>query len=96
MPSDGKSAASTALPQPANVSQKVPKIRPQDVATCPCFRHWADHLPPKHPTESKVASSIPDLFKLQRLQCPLWVISGRSRCNKPCPLYPRKRTCACN
>ena len=25
MPSDGKSAASTALPQPANVSQKVPK-----------------------------------------------------------------------
>src|SRR5258705_4023148 len=25
MPSDGKPAASTALPQPANVSQKVPK-----------------------------------------------------------------------
>ena len=26
--------------------------------------------------------------------CPLWVISGRCRLSDPCPLYPRKRTCA--
>jgi len=27
-------------------------------------------------------------------RCPLWVISGHLQCNSPCPLYPRKRTCA--
>src|SRR5262249_36782951 len=26
--------------------------------------------------------------------CPLWVKSGLMQCNKACPLYPRKRTCA--
>src|SRR5262249_9715678 len=26
--------------------------------------------------------------------CPLWVISGHVRCKRPCPLCPRKRTCA--
>src|SRR5215472_19230649 len=27
-------------------------------------------------------------------QCPLWVISRHVHCKRPCPLYPRKRTCA--
>ena len=27
-------------------------------------------------------------------RCLLWVISGHMQCKKPCPLYPRKRTCA--
>jgi hypothetical protein len=27
-------------------------------------------------------------------QCPLWVISGHFAMRKPCPLYPRKRTCS--
>jgi hypothetical protein len=27
-------------------------------------------------------------------ECPLWVKSRHSRCNKSCPLYPRKRTLA--
>src|SRR5215471_3411028 len=26
--------------------------------------------------------------------CPLWVKSGHVRCNRPCPLYSRKRTYA--
>ena len=26
--------------------------------------------------------------------CPLWVISGHFAMRNPCPLYPRKRTCA--
>src|SRR6476646_10647469 len=26
--------------------------------------------------------------------CPLWVKSGHVRCDRACPLYPRKRTCA--
>src|SRR5215510_7753872 len=26
--------------------------------------------------------------------CPLWVKSGHMQCNRACPLYPRKRTCA--
>jgi hypothetical protein len=26
--------------------------------------------------------------------CPLWVISGHFAVQLPCPLYPRKRTCA--
>jgi hypothetical protein len=28
----------------------------------------------------------------QKAQCPLWVISGHSAVQSPCPLYPRKRT----
>src|SRR6476620_756710 len=39
MPSDGKPAASTALPQPANVSQKVPKN------SAPRRRHMTMFLP---------------------------------------------------
>src|SRR6266403_3260039 len=39
MPSDGKFAASTALPQPANVSQKVPKN------SAPRRRHIIIHPP---------------------------------------------------
>ena len=34
-------------------------------------------------------------FKVQLCKaslCPLWVKSRHSRCKKPCPLYPRKRT----
>src|SRR6478752_874282 len=27
-------------------------------------------------------------------ECPLWVKSRHLHCDKPCPLYPRKRTCA--
>src|SRR5262249_41003516 len=27
-------------------------------------------------------------------ECPHWVISGHMQCTNPCPLYPRKRTCA--
>jgi hypothetical protein len=27
-------------------------------------------------------------------QRPLWVTSGHLRRNRPCPLYPQKRTCA--
>src|SRR5262249_31674837 len=29
-----------------------------------------------------------------QLECPLWVKSKRMQCNRPCPLYPRKQTCA--
>ena len=35
------------------------------------------------------------LRKARGLAClvnPLWVISGHLHCNRPCPLYPRKRT----
>ncbi|MGA7526557.1 MAG: hypothetical protein WBW11_04915, partial [Pseudolabrys sp.] len=34
--------------------------------------------------------------RLAKPQCPLWVKSGRVQCKRACPLYPRKRTCACN
>ena len=30
----------------------------------------------------------------QRSQCPLWVKSRHVQCKTPCPLYPRKQTCA--
>jgi hypothetical protein len=30
----------------------------------------------------------------QQLQCPLWVKSRHVQCINPCPLYPRKPTCA--
>src|SRR5262249_45233377 len=35
------------------------------------------------------------ISKRRATRCPLWVISGHTRREKSCPLYPRKRTFAC-
>ena len=40
--------------------------------------------------------SVPEMLRLANVarQCPLWVISRHFAVQSPCPLYPRKRTCA--
>src|SRR5262249_14156494 len=51
---------------------------------------------PKHSGHGIVSAQTSTLEgrDVRASQWPLWVISGHVQRNRPCPLYPQKRTCA--
>src|SRR5262245_58662498 len=53
-------------------------------------------LPPEGQDKASRRSKLPYWKGLVERpgRCPLWVISGHLHCNRPCPLYPHKRTFA--
>ena len=45
-------------------------------------------------TRVKFARTLNDALASNLDRCPLWVISGHSREDQGCPLYPQQRTCS--